>query len=382
MSKDVIIIGAGVSGVTTALTLQCLGYDTEIIAKHTYDDLPDAGSLPEFASLFPAASIIPHSAHTDQLQAIFSSSQALFFNLRKQAFPGITFHEHYEVFEYEVDPPSYLDQMLNVQFMDELDPDSVPRRLQSPKLYGWSFDGLFADWPNYFTALNNRYTQHGGTITQQKLSTDDISQLPAPIIINCSGTGSDTLFKDPVDEPKVSRGHILHKAGTPLIKNSEDQVVSYNYTPQASLYSDLEGQPCDVYCYPRKDGWVLGGSRQIGRLHEQRWPPFGDDETYQIDGCSVPAQIIDLNHQILTHTYNKELANPDELTAQIGYRYIRNKNNGLRLEKEEKEGKMIIHNYGHGGAGVTLSWGCALAVAQKIARQEIPELKSALLQEL
>ncbi len=33
-----------------------------------------------------------------------------------------------------------------------------------------------------------------------------------------------------------------------------------------------------------------------------------------------------------------------------------------RLEKEQINEKLIIHNYGHGGAGVTLSWGCALEV--------------------
>ena len=31
----------------------------------------------------------------------------------------------------------------------------------------------------------------------------------------------------------------------------------------------------------------------------------------------------------------------------------------VRLEEEEIGGVRVIHNYGHGGAGVTLSWGCA-----------------------
>jgi glycine/D-amino acid oxidase-like deaminating enzyme len=36
---------------------------------------------------------------------------------------------------------------------------------------------------------------------------------------------------------------------------------------------------------------------------------------------------------------------------------------GPRLEVERVAGKRIVHNYGHGGAGVTLSWGCADEVA-------------------
>jgi D-amino-acid oxidase len=35
----------------------------------------------------------------------------------------------------------------------------------------------------------------------------------------------------------------------------------------------------------------------------------------------------------------------------------------VRLEAEESEGRRLVHCYGHGGAGVTLSWGCADEVA-------------------
>lgn len=50
----------------------------------------------------------------------------------------------------------------------------------------------------------------------------------------------------------------------------------------------------------------------------------------------------------------------------MGYRYLRKPKNGLRLETEEIGDKLFIHNYRHGGAGVTLSWGCALQAAQML----------------
>jgi glycine/D-amino acid oxidase-like deaminating enzyme len=37
---------------------------------------------------------------------------------------------------------------------------------------------------------------------------------------------------------------------------------------------------------------------------------------------------------------------------------------GPRIEREEIAGKIVVHNYGHGGAGFTLSWGSAMVAAE------------------
>jgi D-amino-acid oxidase len=46
------------------------------------------------------------------------------------------------------------------------------------------------------------------------------------------------------------------------------------------------------------------------------------------------------------------------------------RNGSYRLDAETISGKFIVHNYGHGGAGITLSWGCAAKV-RDIVKQHL-----------
>jgi glycine/D-amino acid oxidase-like deaminating enzyme len=56
--------------------------------------------------------------------------------------------------------------------------------------------------------------------------------------------------------------------------------------------------------------------------------------------------------------------------VRVGLRPYRSR--GVRLERDT--GTCIIHNYGHGGSGVTLSWGCALEVVDRIEQAHVTRL--------
>lgn len=375
MNDEIIIIGAGVSGITTALALQLLGYQTKIYTEKQFSDSSD---VPTFASLYPAASVIPHAVYSDHVESIFNDSQPVFYELQKQAFPGLSVHKHFEIFEFEKEHPKYLQWMRNFKMIER--DEHFPQRPDADVLYGWSFDCIFADWPVYFPALVELYLKNGGKIVIKKVEPEDIATLPASVIVNCSGLGSVSLFDDR-DKQLLMRGHLLHRKSAPLIKNGSDKVISYNYTPITSIYADLEGEPCDVYCYPRQGGWILGGSRQKGSISKDgQWQANEVESTlYELDGISFPSQIIDLNRQIIEHTFGLSFGDLKDLSPAIAYRFIRSENNGLRLDSEITSGKKVYHNYGHGGAGVTLSWGCALQVAAEIDGHESGELKERLL---
>jgi hypothetical protein len=127
----------------------------------------------------------------------------------------------------------------------------------------------------------------------------------------------------------------------------------------------------------------LGGSRQAGQLGQEYWDEqFSTSESYTINDVTFPSQIIDLNDQILEQTFGHSLKHNDDVRPLVGYRYIRSTENGLRLESETLGSKKIYHNYGHGGAGVTLSWGCAMQLTSKIQSQEISEIQSRIIAKL
>jgi glycine/D-amino acid oxidase-like deaminating enzyme len=70
------------------------------------------------------------------------------------------------------------------------------------------------------------------------------------------------------------------------------------------------------------------------------------------------------------------LADDQVVRAVAGIRPYRR--GGPRLEREELAGKIVVHNYGHGGAGYTLSWGSASGAAD-LLRGLAPGTKVAVL---
>ena len=370
MNKNIIIIGGGISGITTALSLQLLGFETTIYAQHLVDEQTPLD--PKFASLYPAASVIPHSIQFKNLRTLFPASLAIFELLHNQRLASIEIQRHYEVFEFPVEFPEYTQYLHNVSSIDNIDQAYVPHRADTSKIHGWVFDCFITHWPDYIQQLYQIYQQAGGEIHQKEVRKDQVSDLPTDYIINCTGVWSNRLFSDE-KESQLIRGHLLHLPDQEPVSASTGHSLSYNYTPDPSVYATPDGSPSDVYFYPINGNWILGGSRQPGTLSQKDgWEGQEHEDTVVIDGLNVPRQIIELNKELLNRSYGKSFDGiPSSIKARVGYRFTREAaNDGLRVEPEEVDNKMVIHNYGHGGAGVTLSWGCALNVLQLLAEHK------------
>jgi len=356
--RNICVIGCGVSGLTTALLLEQKGWDVTIISKA---DPRKAQADPAFASLYPAASVIPHSVSSEGLDALFINSQNHFQKLFNEGFPGLNIHQHFELFATETSLPSYAGLMREFEnfptFRNSFHPSHPTIQIES----GWRFNCFFVDWSLYFPALIDKVLGKNIRLEIRELEPEDISTLPFQCVINCSGLGAVELMNDP--NQLIHRGHLLRVPGKAKLTNPDGQLISYNFSPGKEIYKSENGNLQDVYFYPRSDGWVFGGSRQEGQLDENgNWT--GEQSlqpTVTIENLEVPKQILDLNGEIIEHTFGfNKFDGLSELKAKVGYRYIRKKEDGLRLEAEVIHGKLFIHNYGHGGAGVTLSWSCAM----------------------
>jgi hypothetical protein len=60
---------------------------------------------------------------------------------------------------------------------------------------------------------------------------------------------------------------------------------------------------------------------------------------------------------------------PDRSDSISGDRLSPHLREPIRLELEETDDRIVVHNYGHGGAGVTLSWTCAVVVAKQMTQR-------------
>lgn len=142
-------------------------------------------------------------------------------------------------------------------------------------------------------------------------------------VINCSGLGARELCQDTSIYP--ARGQVA------LIGQQKDMPLFL-----------IEEQP--FYIVARQDATIIGGTYEEGI-----WDLATESGTIQ----RLYQQAVELF---------PELGKFPLIGSWSGLRPFRPV---IRVEKEANSN--IIHNYGHGGSGFTLAWGCAAEVADMIS---------------
>lgn len=179
------------------------------------------------------------------------------------------------------------------------------------------------DMLTYLPYLRGRLTAAGGCCEQREIGSLAEASGQAPVVVDCTGLGAREVAGDA--EVRPVRGQI---------------VVVENPGIDEWFLSSEAGAAETTYVLPQPYGLLLGGTADEGA--EETTPDPATTRAI-VDRCA---------------RVHPALADARILEVRVGLRPYRSR---VRLEVETlPDGALCVHNYGHGGAGVTVSWGCAL----------------------
>jgi D-amino-acid oxidase len=217
-----------------------------------------------------------------------------------------------------------------------------PVDLELPKLGKFSFtsevrfQSVVARMPDYLSYLLKR-AGDSGRVTIEKAWIDNLDPLLDSYdkVINCTGWGAKKLVaSDPETAAmRLLAGHVVR--------------VETNSLPQGLLLHRGPFKQRPLYIVPRHgsvDDAICGGTAiEIPGELDPREPftfPVSDtcDEIHEL--CAA---------------FSEGVSEGKRCENLVGLRPVRS---SLRIEKEPQQ-ERLIHCYGHGGSGLTLSWGSA-----------------------
>ena len=308
-SHRIAIVGAGVSGLTCGVRFAERGFPVTIFAEQTGLETTSgaAGALWFPYDAEPADKVIPWAL----------ASYDVLVDLAKDPRSGVSV---IELRQYcrggKIEAPDWASAFSPVILGEGSLDFSVFRS-------GFSLCVPLTDTTIYLDYLANRFQIAGGEIKNgvrfEKLEDVDPK---FDVVINCAGIGARELAGDVDLEPH--RGQV---AIVPKIDNLDCAIV------------------CDdaplTYVIPRKNDCVFGGTNDLS-------------DNLKPDPQMTDAIVAECSRVL-------KIEKPRVLRERVGLRPFRK--SGVRLEKDKlRDGRVVIHNYGHGGSGFTLSWGCAAEV--------------------
>ncbi len=315
---DAVVIGAGVSGLTTAICLAEQGLQVTVQAAE-----PPLATTSAAAGALWGAHLV---GRDDRVVRWADVTLARFLDLLDNPVTGVRLSCGISAFRSpRPEPPAWLASA------DGQRPRTAGT-LPAGYAAGWEVAAPVVDMPAYLGYLLDRLRQAGAEVrdgcTFGSLP-EAIEHTRAEIIVNCAGIGAHKLVPDPAVTPV--RGQVVVVANPGI----SDFFVGSGDDPD-----DLS------YVFPHRDTVVLGGTQQAA------------DWTLEPDPA-IAERIVRRCVAI-----EPRLAGADIIAHRVGLRPVRP---SVRLDAEDLgDGRRLLHNYGHGGAGITLSWGCALDIATAV----------------
>jgi D-amino-acid oxidase len=308
MQKSVAIVGAGVSGLTCGVLFAERGFRAAIFAEQIGQQTTSgaAGALWFPYDAEPIAKVIPWAL----------AGYKVLVDLAKDLRSGVSMIElrqHCRTGKIQIPDwassfviPSAVEGSLDIS-------DSVFSN-------GFAVRVPLIDTTIYLDYLINRFQKAGGEI-RENVRLDKLEDVDPKfdLVLNCAGIGARELVHDADLEPH--RGQV---AIVPKIDNLQCAIV-------------CDDDPL-MYAIPRTNDCVFGGTNEVS-------------DNLSADPATTNAIVSECARVL-------QIDNPRVLRERVGLRPFRK--SGVRLERDKLgDGCTVIHNYGHGGSGFTLSWGCA-----------------------
>jgi D-amino-acid oxidase len=293
-----------VIGLTAAICLREAGLDASILTA----ELP-----PATTSGVAAAIWYPYKAYPED-RVLFWGSRTfeVFEGLSEVPESGVLMREGVEIWHKKVPDPWWAGAVPNVRRCGE---DELPAGYRD----GHAFAAPVVEMPIYLAYLMDRFTAAGGSVEQRTLSS--LEEVDARVVVNCVGLGARDLVDDTSMEP--IRGQIVRVRNPGL-----DRFVLDEENPEGV-----------TYIVPRSNDCILGGTAEEG---EWDLEPDPDTAAGILRRCTQLEPLL-RGAEVLEHKVGLRPGRPE-----------------IRLEREDGPGEVPrVHNYGHGGSGITLSWGCA-----------------------
>lgn len=314
------VVGAGVIGVTTATELQnrYRNAKIDILADKFYEDTTSYVA----AGIFRPGS--DFSGPTDEItQKWIDNSYTYWDAIRKTrdgAKAGVVEISGY-IFSEQ------FPEIVRNSFLEKVCPVYRPATKEELRLcpgqwnYGSFITTIVTQSSLYIPWAVERFLSKGGKLVEEKINSLENLGLKYDVVVNCSGLGAKFLCNDRHVSP--IRGQVI-KVKAPWIKTF--------------FYADY-----DTYIIPGVDSITLGGCRQF-----DSW----DLNVNKYDYLRIKEQC---------EALVPSLKGAEFIGNKVGLRPYRST---VRVEKERKNinGKVvkIVHNYGHGGYGVTTAPGTSL----------------------
>lgn len=310
----VTVVGGGIVGLAAASRLLDAGWQVTILA-----DRPTAASTSHLAAAvwFPT-----RAAPRDRVLTWGAATLTELADQARRTVPGVAMRESLALYREEPGTPWWAPAVPGLR---PARPDELPPGYP----YGLRFAVPLVEMPVHLPWLTGELAARGARFTTRRLNSLDDAATGADLVVAAPGLAARELVPDPDVVPV--RGQIVRVTNPGLTLSVRD-----------------EGHPGGrAYVHPRTDDVVLGGT-----LDEGVWDTTPDPAT----AAAIVARCTDLV---------PALAGAEVIESVAGLRPGRPT---VRLERGVlADGTPVVHDYGHGGAGITLAWGCADEVAELAA---------------